>query len=243
MKHKFSPTRVFGDCDITHQSIFSCLTPGQLEYISIHKDCLVYKKGQHIFNEGSYPLGIYGIDKGKVKLEHSGDDGKMQILRMAKGGDLLGYRALFCQEKYNASAVAIEDANLFFIPKDIFLEVLHDNMKLALNIIQLLTHDLKQAENHLTELAQKPVRERMARGLLFLKETYGLEEDQQTINVSLSREEIADLIGTATETAIRLLSELKTDGIIAFAGKRIQILNLMKLNKVAHNYQNEFAWN
>ena len=237
MKHKHAPYRVFGDCDLTHQSLFSCLSDQQMELFNQRKDCLFFPKGQPVFNEGSYPLGIYGIDKGKVIVEDSGDDGKMQILRLAKAGDLLGYRALFCHEKYNASAVAIEDSNLVFIPKDVFFEVLSSNMKLAMGIIQLLTNDLKQAENHLTELAQRPVRERLARGLLFLKETYGFEENSDTINVLLTREEIADLVGTATETTIRLLSDFKSEEIIGFVGKKIRIIDQNKLKRTANLYQ------
>jgi CRP/FNR family transcriptional regulator len=161
---------------------------------------------------------------------------------MKKAGDLLGYRALFCSEKYNATAVAIENTNLFFIPRDTFFEVLKMNHRLSLDMLRLLAHDLRTAENHLTELAQKPVRERLAKALLFLKETYGLEQDQATINVLLSREEIADLVGTATETAIRLLSEFRQEGIIEFIGKKISILNLSKLNNTAHYYQSEIVF-
>lgn len=225
------------ECDVTHQSIFSCLTPIELQLFDEHKSCLVFKKGQHIFHEGNYPLGLYCIDLGKVKLEHSGDEGKMQIVRMAKAGNIIGYRALFCNEKYNASAVAIEQTNVCFIPKDIFNKVLQSNNQLAQNFIRLLATDLKKAEDHLTELAQKPVRERMAKALLFLRETYGFEEDKCTINVALTREEIADLVGTATETAIRLLSELRQDGIVEFVGKKIRITNLPLLIRTAHAYQ------
>lgn len=225
------------DCDVSHKRIFSTLNSEELEQLDQAKVCLFFKKGQSVFNEGSYPLGLYCLDAGKVKLEHSGDEGKMQIVRMKKAGDLLGYRALFCSEKYNASAVAIEDTNLFFIPKDTFFEVLKRNHRLSLDMLKLLAHDLRTAENHLTELAQKPVRERLAKALLFLKETYGLEQDEATINVLLSREEIADFVGTATETAIRLLSEFKQDGIIEFIGKKIRIINLRKLNNMAHYYQ------
>src|SRR5690349_10180345 len=117
MKRKFisSVDSDLPDCDITHKRIFSTLNSDELELFDQAKVCLFVKKGQSVFNEGSYPLGLYCLDSGKVKLEHSGEEGKMQIVRMKKAGDLLGYRALFCNEKYNASAVAIEDANMFFI--------------------------------------------------------------------------------------------------------------------------------
>lgn len=227
-------------CDVTHQSLFSCLSGAELDLFEESKSCLFFHKSQHIFNEGHYPLGIYCIDAGKVKLEHSGDDGKMQIVRMAKAGNIIGYRALFCCEKYNASAVALENTSICFLPKDVFIKVLISNSQLSVNFMKLLASDLRKAEDHITELAQKPVRERMARALLFLKETYGFEDDRATINVVLSREELADLVGTATETAIRLLSELKASGIVEFIGKKIKIINHSLLARAAHQYHPEY---
>jgi CRP/FNR family transcriptional regulator len=97
-----------------------------------------------------------------------------------------------------------------------------------------MSRDLKEAEDHIVSLSQKNVRERMAEALLFLKATYGLEEDQQTIMVNLSREEIADYVGTSTESCIRLLSEFNHDKIIALQGKKIKILNLPQLIQTAN---------
>jgi CRP/FNR family transcriptional regulator len=241
-KNSFRKEEGASDCDVSHQKVFSSLTPIELDCFDEHKVCLFFRKGQTVFNEGTYPLGLFCIDTGKVKLEHSGDEGKMQIVRMKKAGDLLGYRALFCNEKYNASAVALEDTTLCFIPKDAFFEVLKVNNRLSQDLLQLLARDLREAENHLTELAQKPVRERLARALLFLKDTYGFEPGLSTINVVLSREEIADLVGTATETAIRLLAEFRSDGIIEFEGKKIAILNLKQLSRTAHYYEQEVIY-
>ncbi len=195
-----------------------------------------FKKGQVIFSEGGHPLGLFCINDGKVKIEHSGVDGKEQIVRMAKGGDVLGYRALLSNERYNASAVALDDTDVCFIPKDPFFNVLKTNPGLSLDIIKMLSSELRKAEETITDLAQKPVRERMAEALLFLKETYGFEEDGQTINVILSREDIANLVGTATETAIRLLSEFKKDGIVESVGKKLRIANIEKLIKTANIY-------
>jgi len=241
MKKKIhpSPHRHLADCELETQSMFSCLSKEEMEILDQHKTCLFFKKGQPVFNEGNYPLGIFSIDSGKVKIEHSGEEGKMQIVRLANAGDLIGYRALFCEERYNGSAVALEETHLCFIPKEAFFEVLKTNNRLQLALIRLLASDLRKAEEHLTELAQKPVRERLAKALLFLRETYGLEEDRATLNVSLSREELADLIGTATETAIRLLSELKNEGIIELSGKKILIADQERLIKAAHFYQPE----
>lgn len=195
-----------------------------------------YKKGQVIFNEGGHPLGLFCINDGKVKIERSGIDGKEQIVRMAKGGDVLGYRALLSSERYNATAVALDDTDVCFIPRDPFFNVLKTNPRLSLDIIKMLSTELRKAEESITDLAQKPVRERMAEALLFLKETYGFEEDGATLNVVLSREDIANLVGTATETAIRLLSEFKKDGIVLSVGKKLKITDNEKLVKTANIY-------
>ncbi len=200
------------------------------------KSCISYKKGQLIFSEGSNPLGLYCVNEGKIKLSHSGHDGKEQIVRMARNGDVLGYRALLSGERYNASAVALDDTNVCFIPRDTFFSVLKSNAGLSLEIIKMLSLELRKAEQTITDLAQRPVRERTAEALLFLKETYGFEEDEATINVVLSREDIANLVGTATETAIRLLSEFKSDKIVEFIGKKIKILDMKKLVKTANIY-------
>jgi CRP/FNR family transcriptional regulator len=103
-----------------------------------------------------------------------------------------------------------------------------------MQIMKLLSNDLGKAEHKITDLAQKPVRERMAEAILFLKETYGTENDGKTLNISLSREEIANVVGTATETAIRLLSEFKSDQIIELQAKKIKIINSEKLLKTAN---------
>jgi CRP/FNR family transcriptional regulator len=155
---------------------------------------------------------------------------------MAHDGDLLGYRALLTNERYNASAVALDDCSLCFIPRDTFFSILKNNPGLSFEIIKMLSVELRKAEQKITDLAQRPVRERMAEALLFLKETYGLEADNAAINVVLSREDIANLVGTATETAIRLLSEFKHDGIVEFVGKKIKILDPDKLIKTAGIY-------
>ena len=206
----------------------------ELAQFTASKSCMSFKKGQIIFNEGGHPLGIFCVNNGKVKVAHTGQDGKEQIIRMAKQGDMLGYRAMLSAERYNASAVALDDTEVCFIPRDTFFTVLKSSQHLSLEVIKLLATELRKAENNMTDLAQKPVRERTAEALLFLKETYGFEEDGATINVVLSREDIANLVGTATETAIRLLSEFKHDRIVEFVGKKIKILDMKKLVRTAN---------
>jgi CRP-like cAMP-binding protein len=205
-----------------------------LNEINTEKICTSYKKGEYIFKEGTRPHGVFCVNYGKIKLSKSGDDGKEQITRLVKAGDPLGYRSLLSGDSYSSSAIAIEDCGVCFIPKEIFMGILKTDSSLTFEMMKLLSDDLKKAELQLIHLAQKPVRERVAEALLFIKETYGFDEDGKTINAAFSREDIANIVGTATETTIRLLSEMNKDKIIQLNGKKITIIDLPKLIKTAN---------
>lgn len=221
-------------CAARNNSVFGDLTNFEVDSLNQFKGCGYYKKGQTVFTQGHYPHGVFCVKHGKIKVYKIGDEGKEQIVRFGKDGDILGYRALLSGDSYSCSADVLEDSHICFVPKAAFLEMLGKSGSLTLNVMKLLGNDLREAEKRITELAQKPVRERVAEALLLLKETYGVEEDDSTLNVTLSREEIANLVGTATETTIRLLSEFKQDGLIQLNGKKIAILNHQKLTKVAN---------
>jgi CRP-like cAMP-binding protein len=222
------------NCSQRFGSVFCKTKETNLDLINDQKVCNTYKKGQTLFNEGAYPFGVYCINSGKVKLSHQGDEGKEQIFRLLKSGDILGYRALLSGDRYTASAVALEDTAVCFIPKELFVNLLKEDTGLAFEMMRQLSDELHRAEMKITHLAQKPIRERLAETLLFIKETYGFEEDGITLNVRLSREEIANLVGTATESAIRLLSEFKKDGIVELDGKKIKILKAKELLRTAN---------
>lgn len=221
-------------CSERFTNIFCKAKFDAIEEIDKEKICTSYKKGEVIFKEGTRPFGVYCLNHGKIKLVKIGDDGKEHILRLVRPGDPLGYRSLLAGEKYNASAVAIEDAGVCFIPKELFIGILNKDSALSFEMMKMLSSDLKKAEIQLTHLAQKPVRERVAEALLLIKETYGLQDDGQTIDASFSREDIANIVGTATETTIRLLSEFNKDGIISLQGKKILIIDIDKLVKTAN---------
>ncbi len=221
-------------CAKRFTNVFCNAKYDMMQEINAEKVCTQYKKGENIFKEGTNPHGIFCVNYGKIKLSKMGDDGKEQIIRLVKSGDPLGYRALLSGDKYSSSAVAIEDSGVCFVPKELFLGILQRDSNLSLEMMKMLSDDLKKAEMQITHLAQKPVRERVAEALLFIKETYGFEEDGKTIDATFSREDIANIVGTATETAIRLLSEMNKDKIIQLAGKKIVITDLPKLIKTAN---------
>lgn len=221
-------------CDHLKDSLFNGLSPEDLSRINNHKTCIQYKKGQNIFYEGTRPTGLYCMNGGKVKVFKNNVQGKEFIIYIAKPGDFLGYRALLSEEFYQATATVLEDAKICFIPKESFFEVLQKNPTFMRRVVQAVCHEMGIMEEKLAELAYKSVRERLAANLLMLKESYGMEGEGSTlIELALSREDLASIVGTATETVIRLLSEFKADGLIAFEGKKIRVLDARKLAKQA----------
>lgn len=222
------------NCSKRFTSVFCKSENDSLEAINEQKVCTPYKKGNYIFHEGMRPQGVFCVNYGKIKLSKLGEDGKEQILRLVKPGDLLGYRSLLGEESYNASAIVMEESGVCFIPKELFMGVLQRDGVLSMEMMKLLSSDLKHAEESVTHLAQKPVRERLAEALLFMKETYGYRSDGITIDLRITREEIANLVGTATETAIRLLSEMKNEKVVGLEGKKIQILDATQLVRIAN---------
>ncbi|EJG2068451.1 Crp/Fnr family transcriptional regulator [Elizabethkingia anophelis] len=197
------------------------------------KEVLSLKKGDTIFDEGDFPQGVYFIDRGTVKLSKSGFFKKEQILRFCVEGDLVGYRSLLCDEPFGATAEAMEDAEITFLPAETFNHLLEADPKLSYAMLQKIAYELGEASKTITFLAQKTVRERLAEVLLLLEQKLGTDPEG-FIKISLTREEIANLVGTATESAIRLISEFKQDELISVDGRNIRILNHDKLKKLGH---------
>jgi len=224
-------------CKSRGESHFSDLPTDDLEVLSSHKSCITYKKGQNLFYEGTRPMGVFCINYGKVKVYKMGSNGKEQILFIAKPGDFLGYRSLLSEEFYGASATVLEQAAICFVPKSDFLTILNANPSFFQKLMKAVCHELGVMEDKLAQLAQKSVRERLAATIIMLKETYGMEgEGSELIDIALSREDLANIVGTATETVIRLLSEFKSDGLIGLEGKKIKVLDAQRLIHEADFY-------
>lgn len=221
-------------CETRIKSVFCKANAPDLEAIDEHKNVVVFKKGQEIFNQDAKPHGLYCVSKGKVKVHQLGSEGKDQIVRMAKEGDIIGYRSLLSGDRYACSATALDNTTVCFIPKETFFNVMEANSSITFSVMNLLSNDLGKAEHKLTDINLKPVKERLAEALLFLKETYGFEADNQTLNIVMSREDIASLVGTARETAIRVLSDLKDEQVLVLEGKKIKIINLLELVRIAN---------
>ena len=202
------------------------------KYIEARKT-VFFNYGEALFEEGNNVDGVYFIENGTAKLYKLGFNRKEQILRFIKEGDIIGYRALLIGEAYQATAEAMSDLQAIFIPTDVFLHLLEVDSQLSYAMLQKISFELGESSNTVTFLAQKTVRERLAEVLLLLEQKLGTDPEG-FIRISLTREEIANLIGTATESAIRLISEFKQDDYIAVEGRNIKILNHEKLKKLGH---------
>lgn len=218
-------------------SLFSDLSEAQVCTISDHKNLISHRKGQILYYEGTKPLGIFCINSGVVKVYKTASNGKEQILHLAQKGDFLGYSALLGEENYTNSAMIIEDAKICFIPKESFLSTLFNNTPFFKRITKALSHEIGVMEEKLTDATQKSIRERLAYVLIQLANCYGIEGgESQKIDLILSREEIAGMVGTATESVIRLLSEFKKDNLIDLDGKRIIVKDKRGLARLSDFY-------
>ncbi|MGM0945507.1 MAG: Crp/Fnr family transcriptional regulator [Bacteroidota bacterium] len=224
-------------CASRKYSMFSDLSEQQVCTISDHKNLISHRKGQILYYEGTKPLGIFCINAGVVKVYKTASNGKEQIVHLAQKGDFLGYAALLGEENYTNSAMIVEDAKICFIPKEAFLNTLLSNTQFFKRVTKQLSHELGIMEGKLTDATQKSIRERLAFVLLHLASSYGVEGgDSKRIDLVLSREEIASIVGTATESIIRLLSEFKKDKLIELEGKKIIIKDPRGLARLSDFY-------
>lgn len=222
------------DCNVRLKSIFCELGKDELQKLNNSKKVLTIKKGQIIYHEDTFPKYLFCLNNGKVKITQMGIDGKEQILNLVSSGDVLGYRAILCGDKYTTTATAIEDCSLCLLPVNLFLSLVKENRNLNFKVIQLFSEELKEAEKKIINLTQRPVAERVAQCLLLLKEIYGYENDSCTIKIIISRNELASIAGTTRETATRMLFDLMKKEIIEIYGKKIKIIKHSELLKTAN---------
>lgn len=191
----------------------------------------VYKSGQVIFHEEHSPHGVYCVEKGKIKLTKYTPDGKTYIARIAKAGDLLGYRAFLTHEPYSATAEVIEEATVCFIEREVFMQALQRNPGFSLLLLEQLGSDLREAENRARDLAYKSVPERLAELLLAMRESFGepMPDGAVRLDIRLTREELASMLGTTVETTVRNLTRFKQKNLICFDKKDIILMDISGL--------------
>lgn len=219
-------------CIVRQFSSLKALNKEELLRMAECKTSYTIKKGEPIFEEGEVTNGIYCIKDGVCKLSKLSDNGKDQIVKLVKPGELLGQRSMISDEPANLSAVALEDMEVCFIPRSEVMQFFTQNNQFSMNVMSTICDDLKGADDHMVNMAQKTVRQRLAETLIYLEDTFG-KNDDGTLRIQLSREELAGMIGTATESCIRLLSELNKSDYIELIGKKIKIVDKNKLKRLS----------
>ncbi|MEP7163412.1 MAG: Crp/Fnr family transcriptional regulator [Ferruginibacter sp.] len=223
--------------DFKSESVLTDLPVEDLLLLTANKTEQLYKKGEIIFREGSFPAGIFYIEDGKVKKYKVDMDGKEQIIYVANTGELLGYHALLADERYPDSASTLEESRIAFIPKDDFINSLHRSTILTNRLLKTLSHEFAVLANSLSLFAQKSVRERLALQLIVLREKYKVNfQPGMPVEINMGRDDLASLVGTARENVVRLLTEFKEAGILETRGRKIIVNDVTKLIAIA-NYK------
>ncbi|WP_321481032.1 Crp/Fnr family transcriptional regulator [uncultured Bacteroides sp.] len=209
------------------------LTAEQKDFLASNFTLQHYKKNETIYCEGEAPSHLMCLLNGKVKIYKDGVGGRSQIIRMIKPVEYFGYRAYFAKEDYLTAAAAFEPSTICLIPMNAMVTLMSQNNDLALFFIQQLSRDLGVADERTVNLTQKHIRGRLAESLLFLKESYGLEEDGSTLSIYLSREDLANLSNMTTSNAIRTLSNFANERLITIDGRKIKIIDEEKIKKIS----------
>lgn len=209
------------------------LTETQREYLAKNFTIQKYKKNETIYCEGETPMHLMCLLSGKVKIYKDGVGGRSQIIRVIKDKEYFAYRAYFAQENFVTAAAAFEPCTICLVPMPVISELIKDNTDLAMFFIKQLSIDLGISDERTVNLTQKHIRGRLAESLLFLKDTYGVEEDQCTLSIYLSREDLANLSNMTTSNAIRTLSNFATEKLIIIDGRKIKIIDEERLKKIS----------
>ena len=218
-------------CIVRQFSSLKTLKKEELIKMADCKTSYTIKKGEPIFEEGEMVNGVFCVKEGVCKMTKLSNNGKDQIVKLAKPGELLGQRSMISDEVANLSAIALEDMEVCFIPKTEIMSFFNTNNQFSMSMMKSVCGDLKIADDHMVNMAQKTVKQRLAETLIFLEENFGINEDK-SLKLQLSRDELAGMIGTATESCIRLLSEFNKKGLIELTGKKITLLNKDLLKKI-----------
>jgi len=222
-------------CVLRELGSIKSLSKEEIIEFSDNKDTIDFKKGDVLFSEGTNLNGVYCIREGICKMSRLSENGKEQIVKFIKKGDMLGHRSVLSEEPVTLTAIALKDIKTCYISKSYIFKAMRNDPKFSMEMTKTICNDLRDANMIITNMAQKHVKERLADTLIFLKDTFGVDVEGN-LNIILTREELSSVIGTATESAIRLLSEFKKKGWIKLSGKKIEILNENELHKISQGF-------
>jgi CRP-like cAMP-binding protein len=223
------------NCIVRKFNALRAMSKEELKAVSDSKVMKKVKKGQQIFDEGEKLNGVYCVRGGVSKLSKLSPNGKDQIVKLASKGEVLGERSVIAEESSNLSATAVSDMEVCFIPKEAIVSTLHRNPDFTYEVLRHMAHDLREADDVIVNMSQKSVKQRIAEALLYMKNNFGEDADGYLALV-LSREDIANVVGTATESCIRILSEFRKKDLIKTSGKRMAILEARKLQDLVDGF-------
>jgi CRP-like cAMP-binding protein/CheY-like chemotaxis protein len=205
--------------------------PGDIVELSEKRKLRTFKKKENIYQEDVFPAGIFFLHKGKVKTARINPEGKEFITALISEGEFFGYNPLLEDKPYSDSAVALEESEIYVIPKDDFFALMHNSREVAGAFIRMLSNDVKEKEERLLHIAYNSVRKRVADALLLLRQRYSHDNDKP-FAMAISREDLANLAGTAPETVIRTLSDFREEGIVEIKGSSITLKDVAMLEKM-----------
>ncbi|RLJ68667.1 CRP-like cAMP-binding protein [Lacinutrix venerupis] len=223
------------NCIIRELNSFKALKKEELKRISDSKVSKIVKKGETLFAEGEKLNGVFCVRSGVSKLSKMSNNGKDQIVKIATKGEVLGQRSVISDESTNLSAVALNDMEVCYIPKQHLQESLNNNVEFTKAVLVHIASDLKFADNIIVNMAQKTVRQRVAETIKYLEDNFG-KDNEGYISITLTREDIANIVGTAKEACIRTLSSFKKENLIATDGKRIKIEDKKALYRLIEGF-------
>lgn len=220
-------------CIVRKLSSLKALSKEELVKMADCKTSYTIKKGEHIFEEGESINGIYCIKDGICKLTKLSSNGKDHIVKLVQKGELLGQRSMISEESANLSAVALEDMKVCYIPKQEVVGFFEKNNEFSMSVMKTICSNLRDSDEIIVNMAQKNMKSRLAHVLIYIHDTFGVDPSDNSLHLVLSREEYASMIGTATESCIRILSEFNKNGWIKLNGKRIAIKDYNQLKRIA----------
>lgn len=220
------------ECHEKFRQRFPHLSNDELSLLFSDEFVQLYKKGSIVYSEGARMKGCYFVYDGIVKIYQTGNEGKEQIIKFEKAGDFFGFRSVVLKEKACTSVRVLSDATLCSIPENRLMQLFKSNSDFAYELMQMACRELGDSNNYLRDIAQKSVKARLAEVLLMMSNDFGMTADG-TLKLAVSREDLGNIVGTATESVIRLLSEFRNEGLVDAQKRKIKLLDICKLRKQA----------
>lgn len=214
--------------------VWDVLTHEEKFHLDLHSKVCTFRKNEIVHLEGDMPTHMMMLVSGTVRVYKEGIGNRTSIIRMLKPYDFFGYRAIIANETYNTNVSCCETSEIYLVERDIFMRLIQENNQFCYLFLTDMAKDLGGSDTRSVNIGQKHIRGRLAETLLYLKDTYGLDDDKATISMYMSREDLANLSNMTTSNAIRTLSSFGDEGIISTDGRKIKILDLESLEHISH---------